>query len=121
MTSSRPGSFQADFAKDSIVYKDILFHDKSQSIYFGPPSNETDNAWTKIADEHVIRMQKEEVTGLGEYPIRLPESSGYASSMAVGHEIHCLVYSVSAYIDLGCDLPSCTDTMAGLATTICLF
>lgn len=66
-------------------------------MYKGPPSPESDAAWTELVDPTNIRLEKSTLEKINRTALELSDHSGYHGGMGVHHHLHCLVSSSLPY------------------------
>ncbi|KUJ19760.1 uncharacterized protein LY89DRAFT_772311, partial [Mollisia scopiformis] len=66
--------------------------DGLSSPYSGYPTPELDEAWDKLLGNMNIRLSLEDLEAVGrvEDAVELPDGSGYAGTLNIYHEIHCV-------------------------------
>lgn len=61
------------------------------NMYKGPPSPESDQAWTKLVEPTNIRVDKHTLEMINRTALELSDHSGYHAGLGVHHHLHCLV------------------------------
>ena len=89
-------------AFDGLIFQSSYskFHNLSQSSFAGPPSPETDAAWTNLLAPMHMRVSIEELRRDNQESVPLPEGGGYLGWMGVFHELHCIVGRIIREPDL---------------------
>ena len=72
--------------------------DLTHSIYWQPPSPETDAAWSRLSNSRTIWISSSDIKKLGKDPANVahfPEyfnlgSDAYAAELDIYHKVHCL-------------------------------
>ncbi|KAI0154991.1 hypothetical protein GGR57DRAFT_102205 [Xylariaceae sp. FL1272] len=62
------------------------------NVYKGPPSPESDAAWTELVAPTNIRLNKHTLKMINRTALELSDHSGYHGGMGVHHHLHCLKY-----------------------------
>ncbi|KAI0388635.1 hypothetical protein F5Y17DRAFT_474350 [Xylariaceae sp. FL0594] len=81
-------------AQDAVVYEKVDYDGSlyKTNLYKGPPSPESDAAWTELVDPTNIRLTKEDLKKINRTALELSDHSGYHGGMGVHHHLHCLKY-----------------------------
>jgi hypothetical protein len=86
------------------------FHNLTDNIYAGPPSDKLDAAWDALLGNMNLRVTSEELQQYDQSSVALPEGGGYLAWLGSIHEIHCIVSTLQALTKVPtCVKVLCTD------------
>jgi hypothetical protein len=82
-------------AQDAIKYTTRLFDsglNYGKTIYQGPPSQKSNDAWTALFIHGLTRISAAEAAPMHNKTLPIPDDpENYITSLAVFHQLHCLV------------------------------
>lgn len=80
-------------AQEAVAYEKVDYDGGlyKTNIYKGPPSPESDQAWTKLVEPTNIRVDKHTLEMINRTALELSDHSGYHAGLGVHHHLHCLV------------------------------